>query len=367
MGQFYLKTAAFIYLIVAVDHIDGFTYKRSEWPEISQNKSAGTISWFKAAPPFSQFGFQQDWGAIQPFKFDLDQRGSIPATPYTMGCPTSTAQYDEKGTCYWSCGSMTSSKVPQNQNCLRESDVFECKAGAGRTVALTFDDGPAPSTRSLIQFLKANNLKATFFLVGANMVQYPDIVRELHEAGFELGVHTWSHQPLTKFSNEVIEAEILWTMKAFRDILGQAYVPRLFRPPFGDVDDRVRAIAEKAGLKVAIWNLDSLDTTLDKQALNKVSDDFRQALTQTTLASYPNGIVELHHDATAQTVDFFTQVAYPHLKSLAVTFTLMSECLGLPVYQKEAVEKPNEKSSAQHLQQSWVQLISVAIAALIFI
>jgi peptidoglycan/xylan/chitin deacetylase (PgdA/CDA1 family) len=315
-------------------NLPAFTFKASEWPEIAQNTSAGAIAYFKSAPAFNTFGFTQDWGTIAPYQFDLDSRGAIPTTPYSMSCPASTTQYNDQGTCYWQCGSMTGRRVPQNLKCLRPSDIVECKSS--RTVALTFDDGPSPSTRTLIQFLKANNIKATFFLVGANMVQYPAIVRELHEAGFELGVHTWSHQPLTKFSNEVVQAELMWTLKAFRDILGPNYIPRYFRPPYGDADDRIRAIAEKAGLKVVYWNLDSFDTTIGTATLNKVSSDFRSALTASTLASFPNGLVELHHDATAQSVDFFTQVAYPHLKSLGLSFSLLSDCTGQDAYQTGA-------------------------------
>lgn len=60
------------------------------------------------------------------------------------------------------------------------------------------------------------------------MVQYPGIVQQLYAAGMNMGIHTWSHHTMTSQTDDVIRAEILWTAKAFYDIVG--VVPNLFRP-----------------------------------------------------------------------------------------------------------------------------------------
>jgi peptidoglycan/xylan/chitin deacetylase (PgdA/CDA1 family) len=64
-------------------------------------------------------------------------------------------------------------------------------------------------------------------------------------------VHTWSHHPLTTLTNEQIIAELGWTRKAIKDVAGVS--PLTMRPPYGDIDDRVRAISMAMDLTPVIW------------------------------------------------------------------------------------------------------------------
>ena len=70
-------------------------------------------------------------------------------------------------------------------------------------------------------------------------------------SGHEISVHTWSHPTLTSLTNEQIVAELGWTRKAIRDVLG--VTPTTMRPPQGDIDDRVRAISMAMGLTPIMW------------------------------------------------------------------------------------------------------------------
>lgn len=70
-------------------------------------------------------------------------------------------------------------------------------------------------------------------------------------SGHEISVHTWSHPALTKLTNEQIVAELGWTRKAIQAVTG--VTPTTMRPPYGDIDDRVRAIALAMGLQPVIW------------------------------------------------------------------------------------------------------------------
>jgi len=72
-----------------------------------------------------------------------------------------------------------------------------------------------------------------------------------HATGHQISVHTWSHRPLTTLTNEQIVAELGWTMKVIKDTIG--VTPNTFRPPYGDIDDRVRGVAAQMGLTPIIW------------------------------------------------------------------------------------------------------------------
>jgi len=74
-------------------------------------------------------------------------------------------------------------------------------------------------------------------------------------------VHTWSHPYLSTLSNEQIIAELGWTKKIIKDVLG--VTPNMMRPPYGDIDDRVRAISLAMGLTPVMWTRISPEATFD--------------------------------------------------------------------------------------------------------
>ncbi|KAJ8469598.1 hypothetical protein ONZ45_g16840 [Pleurotus djamor] len=96
-----------------------------------------------------------------------------------------------------------------------------------------FDDGPSPYTQKLLNFLSEKDIEATFFVVGSRVIERPQVLLEEYMRGHEISVHTWSHKPLTSLTNEQIVAELGWTRKAIKTVLG--VTPLTMRPPFGDI------------------------------------------------------------------------------------------------------------------------------------
>lgn len=111
--------------------------------------------------------------------------------------------------------------------------------------------GPTTFTPQLLTTLKENKVKATFFVMGTNVVQNPTILKQEFDEGHHIASHTWSHQPLTTLSNEQIVAELKWTEKAVFDITGMQM--KYVRPPYGDIDNRVRAVIKKLGYIIVDW------------------------------------------------------------------------------------------------------------------
>jgi len=127
----------------------------------------------------------------------------------------------------------------------------------GKEVALTFDDGPGPTTPALVRYLVANGVPATFFLVGKAVAERPAIVRKQHEAGFALGTHTQSHARLGSRSIADQSREILSAADRITQITGHAV--KLFRPPYGSFDANTLQILRAERMLMVLWSVDTKD------------------------------------------------------------------------------------------------------------
>jgi cellulose synthase/poly-beta-1,6-N-acetylglucosamine synthase-like glycosyltransferase/peptidoglycan/xylan/chitin deacetylase (PgdA/CDA1 family)/spore germination protein YaaH len=116
-------------------------------------------------------------------------------------------------------------------------------------IALTFDDGPDPIwTPRILDVLQRHNVKATFFMIGEQVAEYPDIVREVYRAGEEIGNHSFTHPNMAHVSDERVKLELSATQRAFQAVLGRS--PKLFRPPY-NADSQPQTYGEIAPVAVA--------------------------------------------------------------------------------------------------------------------
>lgn len=136
------------------------------------------------------------------------------------------------------------------------------RGGDPARVTLTFDDGPSvPYTGQILDILRANGIRATFFLCGASAERYPDLVRRIRDEGHEIGNHTWSHPYLYLKSRETIAAEIDRTQEILERITGKR--PVWFRPPFGVRGFPLRGILQERGMRMMLWSDRGYDGELD--------------------------------------------------------------------------------------------------------
>lgn len=208
------------------------------------------------------------------------------------------AAADSSNRGWWTCGGYT-----------RPSDIFACPDK--QTWGVSFDDGPAPFTPDLLNYLDKKAIKATFFVVGSRVIERPQILVQEYMSGHEICVHTWSHRHLTALTNEQIVAELGWTRESIRRVLG--VTPTCMRPPFGDIDDRVRAISLAMGLRPMIWTRSpsgaQFDTNDWRVAGGQVNgtdswDAFQQIMGNATLLD--TGFIVLQHDLYEISVDLAT-------------------------------------------------------------
>jgi peptidoglycan/xylan/chitin deacetylase (PgdA/CDA1 family) len=124
-------------------------------------------------------------------------------------------------------------------------------------VGLTFDDGPSATTDQLLAALTGNKLRATMFNQGNNAEAHPDLVRAELRARMWVGNHSFTHPHLTQLGEPGTFQEIASTQWVLRDLTGRE--PTLFRPPFGETDDQVRADEARIGVLEVLWTVDSQD------------------------------------------------------------------------------------------------------------
>lgn len=205
----------------------------------------------------------------------------------------------------------------------------------GMYIAMTFDDGPnAQLTPKLLDMLKERGIKATFFVVGKNVEEYPDIVRRMAAEGHEVANHSWSHPALTKLGAEGFRKQIESTNDAIAKATGKR--PVLMRPPYGATSAILnRRLSEQYGLKVILWSVDPLDWKY------RNSNRVYSYITQNT---QPGSII-LTHDIHATTVAAMP-ATLDSLLAKGYKFATVSELIAMEVPPQLVKKEPSTTTTS---------------------
>lgn len=131
---------------------------------------------------------------------------------------------------------------------------------AQRAIALTFDDGPDPEeTPALLDLLRRENVKATFFLIGRRVDEHPELARRIADEGHLVGNHSHNHRwQNTLTSPSAIAREMTDAQGAIERATG--VVPRFYRPPIGLTTPNFQTAIRRVGLKLVGWEVRPFDT-----------------------------------------------------------------------------------------------------------
>ncbi|KAF8347810.1 chitin deacetylase [Amanita rubescens] len=266
-----------------------FVFKVADWP--TQDRVPDISS-----PEVQEWLTELDGFYIPDFSPTAD--GSC------SGDLTAAAQAAERG--WWTCGGHT-----------RPTDITACPDKL--TWGVSYDDGPA--------CLYTKDLLATFFVVGSRVIERPQVLLEEYMSGHEISVHTWSHTPLT----------LGWTRKAIKHVLG--VTPTTMRPPYGDIDDRVRAISLAMGMVPIIWTStpsgSDFDTNDWRVGAGQVTGLQSYATFETILANATTlntGFIVLEHDLFQISVDLAVGYTLPSALNHNPPFNIMpiGQCMKIP-------------------------------------
>lgn len=191
-----------------------------------------------------------------------------------------------------------------------------------KIIALTFDDGPDEVfTPQVLDILKKNDVKATFFLVGENLKQNKEIVKRQFEEGHEIGNHTYTHINVAKSGYDKVYEEITKTQEEIKEIIGVE--PKLFRPPYRAMSRHMCDIVKNKNMNIILWsNLDPRDW----------SNPGVYSIVNTIESKVGNGNIILLHDynnlrnSKSQTIQALESVI-PYLKEQGYKFVTISELI----------------------------------------
>lgn len=276
------------------------------YPPVSSRISSFPPIWQIASILPSDTNAQSKWAGIQP---------NVPNIP-TKGTPTGnftnfTLTYSPTDPdCWWTYHQCTTPKLQG-----LPSDIASVPEPL--TMGYGFDDGPNCSHNAFYDFLMSQNQKATLFYIGSNVLDWPLEAQRGVADGHEICVHTWSHRYMTALTSDVAFAELYYTMQAIKLVIG--ITPTCWRPPFGDVDDRIRAIAKGLGLRTILWGFDSYDWKANVPGLNitqnDVDNNYQNLITRATNGSFnTGGGIFLTHEINNYTMTEAIK-EYPALKA----------------------------------------------------
>lgn len=127
-----------------------------------------------------------------------------------------------------------------------------------KVVSLTFDAAwGADKTKGILDILDSYGIKATFFLVGFWVDNFPDMVKEINARGHEIGTHSETHPHMPKLSADKMKSELTTSSQKISAITQKQV--SVFRPPFGDYDNTLVSVCEEMGIVPIQWDVDSLD------------------------------------------------------------------------------------------------------------
>ncbi|MFH1360716.1 MAG: polysaccharide deacetylase family protein [Candidatus Omnitrophota bacterium] len=206
----------------------------------------------------------------------------------------------------------------------RRGTVYRADTGQ-KQVALTFDDGPSPVwTPKILDELKKEGIKATFFMIGHHAKEYPDIARRVAQEGHEIENHGYAHSVLVYYTPEEIEEEIKYTEHVIRDATGRT--TKYFRPPKAWLQPAIKKKIKAMGYEVVLWSLNSKDwVTFDSKYIARFIS-----------RNISNGDILLFHDSGGvfskeggnrkETVDSISRLA-KKIRQQGFTFVTVEELL----------------------------------------
>lgn len=188
----------------------------------------------------------------------------------------------------------------------------------GPYIALTFDDGPhGTNTPRLLEMLKQRKVKATFFVVGQNVAEYPELAKRIVEEGHEIANHSWSHPQLTRLGEGGVTEQLGKTHDVVKQTTGVTMT--LLRPPYGAFTPNQQGWANrKWGYKCILWDVDTLDW--------KHRDASR--VQSSILGSTVAGSIILTHDIHRTTIDAMP-ASIDGLLAKGFKFVTVSELLAM--------------------------------------
>lgn len=170
-----------------------------------------------------------------------------------------------------------------------------------KKIALTFDDGPkgAPTTL-LLDVLREAQVRATFFVVGREAEQEPDLIYRMYNEGHEIGNHTYTHKRLDSIKTDEISQEITKTNLIIKGITGQA--PQYIRPPGGKWDRELVNVVIENKMKLIMWDINADDYVHESPFYGTNGENPAEKIYAKVKKNVRNGSIILMHNGSKESI-----------------------------------------------------------------
>lgn len=179
-------------------------------------------------------------------------------------------------------------------------------------VALTFDDGPHwLYTAQILDYLKQENVKATFFVLGAKAKYNQSLIRRMSDEGHQIGNHGYNHRSFIRLSNKSLKWQLAKTEEIIETITGKS--PTMTRPPYGEYSNRVKDVVTTP---LILWSVDPRDWATRNA----------EKISAYVIKKVKAGDIILLHDIRWSTVKAVKEIV-PALKAKGYTFVTVEDLL----------------------------------------
>ncbi|GAA5912815.1 hypothetical protein JCM8208_006435 [Rhodotorula glutinis] len=245
--------------------------------------------------------------------------------------------YDDNAdpACYWTETRCTTPKLKG-----LEPDVTRCQEP--NSWGFTLDDGPNCSHNAYFDYLESIKMKATLFYIGSNVLDWPLEAQRGLADGHEICAHTWSHPYMTSLTDEQAFAELYFSKKAIKDILGVTV--RCWRPPYGDVDDRIRWMAQALDMQTVIWTDDTFDYDWVTLGMDAIRKNYQAIFDKQTAGKYNSaGAIVLTHEIDGGTMELSQEMLPQMMKQFTGGVMPVGVCMNntQPYVETSAYTYPN--------------------------
>jgi len=185
-------------------------------------------------------------------------------------------------------------------------------------IALTFDDGPhRQDTPRLLDMLTKQNVRATFFLVGHSVEQYPDVVQQIHQCGHQLALHCYQHTPFPLANPSALQSQLERTRNVIAETCDIAPEQiRDLRPPYGAFTRKTISLLRTWGYRLVMWNC------IPPHWMQPIRWSSHQVMD----AAAPGSVIVLHDGhGHGRRVTEIVEAVVPRIKSLGLEFITVEE------------------------------------------
>lgn len=201
-----------------------------------------------------------------------------------------------------------------------------------KTVALTFDDGPdEQATPQILNILKENSVKGTFFVIGKNAQSHPEMLRRIIAEGHIIANHTWDHPNMARLNPSQARRQIERNQEQLEQLTGLKTA--LVRLPWGNASAEVMDLVRQDGYRVIGWSADSFDWREPRTA---------RILSSLDAQIHPGAIILLHSVVFPETQGVTVKVLpllIKNLKAQGYRLVTVDELLHIPAYQQADIHR----------------------------